>query len=228
MNPRQHPSASLSLRLSPSKPISPSESDSDSDPDPESGRDICPEALRSLHSAALRAAAQELAPLPDADPRFVARLLKRLDRSGPCWVWTGWCLEKGYGVIEYKGRRIRTHRAAWILFKGPIPDGLCVLHSCDNPPCCYPEHLWLGTDLENVADMVSKGRAASGDRSGARTHRERRPRGQRHPQAKLTDNDVLEIRAASHLSYGARARLYGVERTTISAIVRRKSWTHLL
>jgi len=83
-----------------------------------------------------------------------------------CLEWTGGTNDQGYGYIKVAGKRIYTHRQAWIVANGPIPKGLCVLHHCDNPPCCqtdptegYPEgHLFLGTKAENNADKVAKGR----------------------------------------------------------------------
>src|SRR4029453_17701848 len=81
---------------------------------------------------------------------------------GPCWLWTGPIGTKGYGNAGYW----TAHRRAWVLANGPIPRGLHVLHHCDNPPCVRPDHLWLGTAADNVRDRVSKGRSATGLRSG--------------------------------------------------------------
>lgn len=88
------------------------------------------------------------------------RLWGRLDRlESGCWEWTGSRNEDGYGVIQIAGSPTKAHRAAWVLSgRGPIPDGLLVMHACDNPPCCNPAHLRLGTVAENNADRHSKGR----------------------------------------------------------------------
>ena len=99
-----------------------------------------------------------------------------VDRNGPtqphmtdgCWVWTG-IKHRGYGRF---GQRGRSHRIAYEATVGPIPEGASVCHHCDNPPCCNPAHLFVGTNADNVADMVAKGRQAKGDRHGLRLHPE--------------------------------------------------------
>lgn len=84
--------------------------------------------------------------------RFWERVLK----TQSCWVWTGGKRRKGYGCLEWEGKKRGAHRVSWELHFGPVPDGLHVLHRCDNPPCIRPEHLFLGTNLENHADRVAK------------------------------------------------------------------------
>lgn len=82
-----------------------------------------------------------------------------LDKTGECWVWTGNRDRDGYGRIHFNGRRELTHRVAWILEHGPIPDGLLIRHAvCDNPPCCRLAHLAPGTQSDNMQDASAKGR----------------------------------------------------------------------
>ncbi|HXI18492.1 MAG TPA: HNH endonuclease signature motif containing protein, partial [Chloroflexota bacterium] len=101
-----------------------------------------------------------------------------------CWEWQLFRDKRNYGRVGIaRGKSPQlTHRVAWELANGPIPDGLLVCHSCDNPPCCNPAHLFLGTDQDNVDDMRRKGRGAFGERSGG---------------SKVTAEQVLEIRRLS-------------------------------
>lgn len=118
-----------------------------------------------------------------------------------CWLWMG-CLDKaGYGKLAHAGRNLAAHRASYEAFVGPIPDGLLILHRCDNPICCNPEHLRAGTQDENMKDCCSKGRKAK----------------------KLTHSQVAkileDIRPQTHI-----AKDYGVSSTMISMIKRGVSW----
>ena len=126
----------------------------------------------------------------------------------------------GYGKISVNNRRVGTHRLAWEITYGPIPGGLDVLHNCpggDNPACCNPAHLWLGTQADNQRDMVAKGR-------------HRAPRGERHRNAKLTEAQVLETRrlyAGGGFTMTALASRFGVHQTTVSLILAGRRWAHL-
>ena len=153
---------------------------------------------------------------------LIDRFWSRVDKSGDCWVWTAATTNGGYGVIRDTGRNgkiIRAHRLSWELHNGPIPAGIEVCHRCDNPPCVNPAHLFLGTHQDNVTDTVNKGRASGGG-----------PRGSLHHQAKLTEAQVVDIRArhtAGAASQRQLAREYGVDRRAIHQVVYRKTWIHV-
>lgn len=87
------------------------------------------------------------------------RFFSSFEVQDDCWVWVKGANNSGYGLFYTSGKKIRAHRFAWELFFGPIPPGLSVLHRCDVPPCVNPDHLFLGTNYDNIQDMIRKGRA---------------------------------------------------------------------
>lgn len=89
------------------------------------------------------------------------RFWARVDKSGDCWIWTASRYRRGYGQAYFEGRYYTAHRLAYTLTFGPVPMGICVCHHCDNPPCCNPAHLFLGTDADNMRDRDAKGRGRS-------------------------------------------------------------------
>lgn len=150
-------------------------------------------------------------PIPAAE-----RLWARTDRTGDCWVWLGGRDWKGYGRIRVGGPTVGTHRLSWEIHHGPIPRGLWVLHHCDNPPCLRPDHLFLGTQADNTADMVSKGR-------------QRGAVGTANRHARLTPQQVADIRrryvrGSSTSGTTALAVEYGVSDVMIGKIVRGTAW----
>lgn len=94
------------------------------------------------------------------DPRQRIRERTIVCAATGCWIWQGTTVKGGYGLLRFRGQYVLAHRLAFEAFNGPIPDGHLAMHECDNPPCCNPGHLVLGTPLANTADMVAKGRAA--------------------------------------------------------------------
>lgn len=133
-----------------------------------------------------------------------------------CWEWNGVRSPKGYGVAKVLGVRhklIRAHRLSYQLHKGPIPAGMLVLHSCDNPPCVNPDHLRIGTSIDNMSDAKERGRLNFGERN---------------PLAVVTEEIVLKIRADSPaLSYREIALKYDISKPTVAQIVTRRTWRHL-
>lgn len=181
-----------------------------------------------------------LSPLRHQGLPLEERLWPRVNKDGPtmpgmdtpCWLWTGGeC--GGYGEIRIglRGPRYGAHRASWVVAHGDVPDGLHVCHRCDNPKCVRPEHLWLGTMAQNMADKMAKGR----NRGPARgnnwtcTRPEALPRGEKCRSAKLTEANVVWI--LGELKRGATsvalARLLGVNPETVRKIAIGKHWTHI-
>lgn len=146
------------------------------------------------------------------------RFWEKVERHGPdgCWGWLAAKDKNGYGVfyLSSSKKNMPAHRFSYELHIGPIPDGMFVCHHCDNPPCCNPNHLFLGTIADNHADMCRKGRLRYGVG---------------HHNSKLTDGDVMDIRAA--LSAGQNqydvAVRYGVSQSIISTIWTGKAWLHV-
>lgn len=125
-----------------------------------------------------------------------------------CHEWTGYTMPGGYGMVHRDGKTVTTHRAAWELVNGPIPEGQYVLHRCDNRKCVNVEHLFLGTFDDNMADMVRKNRQAHGVKN---------------PHAKLNEDQVRAIRAAEG-THSAIAKQFGVSQPLISMIRNRRIW----
>ena len=155
-------------------------------------------------------------PLSGLDAKY---FWSKVQKTETCWLWLGGATKEGYGQVGLKGRSIgrRAHRIAWELTYGPIPNGMNVLHHCDNPPCVNPNHLFLGTHADNVHDMMAKGHLVVPDNTGEKNGR-----------AKLTVEQVREIKEAlKHYHYGMYSQLgrqYGVAEYIIRSIKVKKLW----
>lgn len=142
------------------------------------------------------------------------RFWRRVDKSGDCWIWTGATMKNGYGICGFNHGTSLVHRVSYQLEHGPIPDGMQVLHRCDVRNCVRPSHLFIGTNNDNRADSVFKGRHARGEGSGIN---------------KLVNSQVAQIK--SRISNGETHELiskdYGVCRAAISQIARGRNWKHI-
>lgn len=147
-----------------------------------------------------------------------------------CIIWTGAKAGKGYGVRQVKGRMEYVHRLAIMEKLGPIPPGMVVAHKCDMPACYNPDHLFVCTQRENLADMKAKGRSATGSKHGSKTHPERTARGENVGSSKLTEQQIQAIRAMyvpRKVSLTQVAKEFGIAFQTVSKIVNAKSWKHI-
>jgi len=146
------------------------------------------------------------------------RIFKRkitINKTG-CWIWHGH-RSHGYGYIWVyeKKHTISVSRAIWLLKKGPIPDGLFICHKCDNPACINPDHLFLGTNEENIQDMIDKGRNAKGEK---------------HGNSKLKVESVRTIRsmAKSHIATHEQiAKQFSISVSLVNAIIYKQRWKHV-
>jgi hypothetical protein len=148
------------------------------------------------------------------------RLNSRIDKGNDddCWPWTGATNDRGYGQFYVNGKLKYAHRAAYEIASGVRLRHGRILHSCDNPPCCNPKHLAIGTQADNMADMWSKGRGKLPNL-----------RGIDHPKCKLTEQQVREIKVLISAGTGTRAigRKYGVSQGAIEMIARGTNWKHI-
>ena len=140
-------------------------------------------------------------------------LWSRVDKKSKfeCWLWTAGKFSKGYGAFRIKGEQQTTHRVSYEMYHGPIPEGMKVCHTCDNPPCVNPEHLFLGTQKDNIQDCVKKKRIARGEKQG---------------HSKLKEAQVRAI-LKDERSQREIAKTYNVAQPTISDIKRGKRWKHV-
>lgn len=182
-------------------------------------RRFCNNACRLAHG---------LPPMPDAERH--RRFWAKVDRSGgpdACWPWLGARYRYGYGRVRIQNKARRAHRVAWELTNGPLPPGKHVCHHCDTPPCCNAKHFFLGTNVENTADKVAKGRQSRGASHSAAA---RPPRGESSGRAKLTEALVREIRvryAAGGVTHRQLAAELGMKHAAIGSVLRGRTWSHV-
>lgn len=146
--------------------------------------------------------------------RFLGKVKKT---ENGCWEWMAYKERRGYGKFVAKGETL-AHRFSYLIHKGEIPKEMLVCHSCDNPSCVNPEHLWLGTAMDNTKDCISKGR----DRHVI-------VRGEKNGLSKLTEKDVIKIKKLAILRYGQKeiANLFKCDQTNIHYILSGKTWKHV-
>lgn len=149
------------------------------------------------------------------EQRFWAYVTKRRG-PGACWEWTGMTSTAGYGFLHVRpGERVMAHRFSYELHVRPIPRGLEVCHTCDNPPCVNPRHLFCGTHKKNMHDMIAKGRDYKRGMKGETNH-----------EARLTEDIVRAIRVSGERAWQAAER-YGVSKSLIHAVRQRRLWAHV-
>lgn len=145
------------------------------------------------------------------------RFWEKVDKSGECWEWTATTIGGGYGSIHHNKRMRYAHRVSFELTYGKIPDGLDVLHTCDNPLCVNPSHLRLGTHRDNMQDMIKKGRG-------------NKNKGVKVGTAKLNPTKVRKIRSlysTGNYTMKQLGKQFNVDTTQICNIVNRKHWKHI-
>jgi hypothetical protein len=140
----------------------------------------------------------------------------QIDEQTGCWNWLKYKDKNQYGHMKVLGKSELVHRMAYQTLVGDIPIGMFVCHKCDNPSCLNPDHLFLGTNQDNINDKVAKNRQSKNGQQ----------KGSKHSLAKLTEKDVVDIRAST-LSQNKLALLYGVTQSSISHIQNKITWSHV-
>lgn len=163
--------------------------------------------------------------------RIEERFWWKVQKTSDCWNWIGCKTSSGYGRIGLGSRSAgvtNAHCVSWELANGPIPKGMEVCHRCDNPACVNPEHLFLGTHSDNMRDSSRKGRLHFGERNGMNLHPEKRTRGERNGMAKLSQEEVNQIRKRyieGDITQCDLATEYKIHQSTVSSIVNRRHWS---
>lgn len=146
-------------------------------------------------------------------------------KSDDCWAWTASLNRKGYGQFEFSvpsRRTIRAHRASWTIHFGEVPPGMWVLHKCDNPACVRPDHLFLGTNVDNVRDKINKGRQVKGIGHYCARFTEDQVRSIREEHIRGLSPGKMRVGSMRYL-----AKKYGVGFSAIQSIINRRTWKHL-
>ncbi len=149
----------------------------------------------------------------------INRFWKYVDtgKDDDCWEWSGGRGSNQYGRMSYQCKSMSMHRFSWMIHNGSIPNGMLILHHCDNPPCVNPKHLFMGTQQDNMDDMINKGRAIA-------------PKGEVQGHSKLNADQVRAIRqlyATGKYLQRELGEMYGVHGHHIGSIVRREWWKHI-
>lgn len=206
---------------------------------------LCTKPLTKRHQRTYCSRHCALRGSPPTGKPIEARFWAKVDRNGPvpdhqpelgaCWIWTG--SKNGHGYAQFCTDRarglkmVKAHRLCWELVNGPIPSGhgfhgTCVCHRCDNRACVNPTHLFLGTTLDNVRDMIAKGRRKQAPWNGISPSPNP---GESNPMSRLTESDVLKIRVlrSEGVQLKTLSELFHVSEATCSLISRRKTWKHI-
>ena len=148
----------------------------------------------------------------------INRFMKYVDKGDFCWTWTGGKYYNGYGQFYEGPNKICAHRFSYKIFKGSIPSGKLVLHKCDNRQCVNPDHLFIGTQKDNILDMVKKGRRVHSSRVGENNGR-----------TVLKEKDIVKIRKdyKSGVSVKNICKSYKLSETQIYRIIKKQSWSHV-